>query len=172
MAAIDPAHFPRRPGLAFLLSHPAHLIALGLGTGLLRPAPGTWGTAAGWLIFGALSQLRPSLAALALIGAAGLAAGTWAARRAGAALGEPDAGQIVIDEVVAFFWVLALLPPSPSPWLLQLVAFLLFRLFDVLKPAPIGWIERRWPNAMGVMLDDLAAAAYTLLVIELWIRVP
>ncbi len=173
MAAIDPAHFPRRPGLAFLLSHPAHLIALGFGTGLLRPAPGTWGTAAGWLIFIALSQtLQPSLAALALIGAAGLAVGTWAARRAGAALGEPDAGQIVIDEIVAFFWLLALLPPVSSPWLPQLVAFVLFRLFDIFKPAPIGWIERRWPNAVGVMLDDLAAAVYTWVVITLWIQVP
>src|ERR1700739_2774197 len=94
MAAIDPAHFPRRPGLAFLLSHPAHLIALGLGTGLLRPAPGTWGTAAGWLIFVALSQLRPSLAALALSGAGGVAGGDLggAARgcRAGRAGRRPD----------------------------------------------------------------------------------
>jgi phosphatidylglycerophosphatase A len=173
MAAIDPAHFPRRPGPAFLLSHPAHLIALGFGAGLLRPGPGTWGTAAGWLMFVALQQaLHPSVLALTLIGAVGLGVGTWAAGRAGAALGRPDAGEIVIDEIVAFWWVLVLLPAAPSPWIAQLAAFLLFRLFDIFKPAPIGWLERRWPSAVGVMLDDLAAAASALLVIALWIRLP
>jgi phosphatidylglycerophosphatase A len=173
MAAIDPAHFPRKPGPAFLLSHPAHFIALGLGTGLLRPGPGTWGTAAGWLMFVAVQQaLRPPELVLALIGAVGLALGTWAAGRAGTALGRPDAGEIVIDEIVSFWWVLVLLPAGPAPWIVQLAAFLLFRVFDIAKPAPIGWLERRWPSAVGVMIDDLAAAAYTLLVIALWIRVP
>jgi phosphatidylglycerophosphatase A len=173
MAAIDPAHFPPKPGPAFLRSHPAHLIALGFGAGLLRPGPGTWGTAAGWLLFVALRQaLHPSVAVLALIGAVGLGVGTWAARRAGDALGQPDAGEIVIDEIVAFWWVLVLLPDTPSPWMLQVAAFLLFRLFDIVKPAPIGWLERRWPNAVGVMVDDLAAGAYTLLVIALWTRLP
>ena len=169
MAAIDPADLPRRPGAAFLRSHPAHLIALGFGTGLLRPGPGTWATAASWLLFVALGwALAPSTLAQVLIGAAALGFGTWAARRAGVALGRPDAGEIVIDEIAAFWWLLLLLPHS----VLQAVAFVLFRLFDILKPAPIGWIERRWPDAVGVMLDDLMAGAYALLVIELWIRLP
>jgi phosphatidylglycerophosphatase A len=173
MAAIDPVDVPRRPGTAFLRSHPAHLIALGLGAGLLRPGPGTWGTAAAWLAFVAAGQLlHPSMLALGLIGAGALALGTWAAARAGTALGRPDAGEIVIDEIVAFWWLLALLPPDGRPWVLQAAAFLLFRLFDILKPAPIGWVERRWPNATGVMLDDLVAGAYALAVIELWMRLP
>jgi phosphatidylglycerophosphatase A len=173
MAAIDPADLPRKPGVAFLRSHPAHLIALGLGSGLLRPGPGTWGTAASWLMFAVLGRLvELSGAAQVLIGVAGLAVGTWAAGRAGAALGQHDAGEIVIDEIVAFWLVLSLLPPGDRPWALQTVAFVLFRLFDILKPAPIGWVERRWPNAVGVMGDDLIAGAYTLLVIELWIRLP
>ncbi len=173
MAAIDPADLPRRPGAAFLRSHPAHLIALGFGTGLLRPGPGTWATAASWLLFVALGwALAPSTLAQVLIGAAALGFGTWAARRAGVALGRPDAGEIVIDEIAAFWWLLLLLPHSDRPWVLQAVAFVLFRLFDILKPAPIGWIERRWPDAVGVMLDDLMAGAYALLVIELWIRLP
>jgi len=173
MAAIDPADLPPRPGVAFLRSHPANLIALGLGTGLLRPGPGTWGTAASWLIYVVFAwALEPPEAAKVLIGVSGLVVGTWAAGRAGVALGRPDAAEIVIDEIVAFWWVLLLLPPSDRPWALQAVAFILFRLFDVLKPAPIGWIERRWPGAAGVMADDLAAGAYALLVIELWIRLP
>jgi len=173
MAAIDPTDLPRRPGPAFLRSHPAHLIALGFGSGLLRPGPGTWGTAASWLAFVVLAQgLDLSTVARVLIGVAGLGVGTWAAARTGAALGQPDAGEIVIDEIVAFWWVLPLLPHGERLWVLQTVAFLLFRLFDILKPVPIGWVERRWPNAVGVMLDDLLAAAYALGVIELWIRLP
>ncbi len=173
MAAIDPAQLPRRPGAAFLRSHPAHLIALGFGTGLLRPGPGTWGTAASWLAFVVLGRaVEPSAVAQVLIGVAALALGTWAAGRAGSALGRPDAGEIVIDEIVAFWWVLLLLPASGRPWALQAVAFVLFRLFDILKPAPIGGVERRWPGALGVMADDLLAGAYALVVIELWIRLP
>ena len=113
-----------------------------------------------------------STAAQVLIGVAALGVGTWAAGRAGSALGQPDAGEIVIDEIAAFWLLLALLPTGQRPWAMQAVAFVLFRLFDILKPAPIGWIERRWPGAVGVMADDLMAAAYALLVIELWIRLP
>jgi phosphatidylglycerophosphatase A len=172
MAAIDPANAPpTRPGLAFLCSHPAHLIALGLGTGLMRPAPGTWGTLAAWLLYLGLERVGLSWQGQVLIGVVGLGVGTWAAHRAGAALGREDAGEIVIDEIVAFWWVLLLLPRTGSVWTLQAVAFLLFRLFDILKPAPISWVERRWRNAVGVMLDDLMAGAYTWLVIALWIWV-
>jgi phosphatidylglycerophosphatase A len=173
MAAIDPPQLPRKPGAAFLRSHPAHLIALGFGTGLLRPGPGTWGTAASWLAFVALGRaVDLPTAAQVVIGVAALGVGTWAAGRAGSALGQPDAGEIVIDEIAAFWLVLALLPTGERPWAMQAVAFVLFRLFDILKPAPIGWIERRWPGAVGVMADDLMAAVYALLVIELWIRLP
>src|ERR1700741_2435168 len=139
MAAIDPAHPTSRLDAAFLRAHPAHLIALGLGTGLLRPGPGTWATAATWLAFAGLGwALELSATAQVLVGVAGLALGTWAARRTGADLGRPDAGEIVIDEIVAFWWVLTLLPSGAEPWLLQAVAFLLFRLFDILKPEPIS----------------------------------
>src|ERR1700740_1550561 len=124
MAAIDPAELPSRPGVAFLRSHPAHLIALGLGTGLLRPGPGTWGTAASWLAVAALER-APGLSGVAqiVIGVIGLFVGTWAAARAGVALGRPDAGEIVVDEIVAFWWVLSLLPNTDRPLVLQGVAF-------------------------------------------------
>jgi len=169
MAAIDPAHVPRvRPDLAFLRSHPAHLIALGFGAGLMRPGPGTWGTALAWLLYGALGQAW-SWPAQALVGAGALGLGTWAAARAGAALGQEDAREIVIDEIVAFWWVLILLPRAEYAGWLQGAAFVLFRIFDIFKPVPIAWVERRWRNAAGVMLDDLVAGACTLLVIALWV---
>jgi phosphatidylglycerophosphatase A len=170
MAAIEPAEATRaRPGLPFLLSHPSHCIALGFGSGLIRPGPGTWGTCAGWLLFAGLdAALHPGWIARAAIGVLGLAVGTWAAARAGAALGEEDAGEIVIDEIVAIWWVLMLLPGGGRPLSMQAAAFVLFRLFDIAKPFPIGAIERRWRNAVGVMLDDLMAAAYALSVLWLW----
>jgi phosphatidylglycerophosphatase A len=173
MAAIDPASVPPvRPGLAFLTSHPAHCIALGFGSGLLRPGPGTWGTLAGWALFAAVDLLfRPGLPALCALGAAGFAVGIWAARRAGTALGEPDAGQIVIDEMVAFWWLLALIPATDRTGTVQAIAFVLFRVFDIFKPQPIRAIERRWHDALGVMLDDLMAAAYALAVLALWMSV-
>jgi len=176
MAVLESAGVPRaRPGLSFLFAHPAHFIALGFGSGLIRPGPGTWGTICGWLLYTAFDAVfHPSLALLAAAGVAGLAVGTWAAARAGAALGEEDAGEIVVDEIIAFWWVLALaavlVPDGGRNWAMQAAVFALFRLFDIFKPAPIGAIERRWRNAAGVMLDDLMAAAYTLLVLILWVN--
>jgi phosphatidylglycerophosphatase A len=173
MAAIDPAGVPpARPGLAFLTSHPAHCIALGFGSGLLRPAPGTWGTLAGWALFAAVDLLfRPGLPMLCALGVAGFATGIWAARRVGTALGEPDAGQIVIDEMVAIWWLLALIPQADRTGAVQAAAFVLFRLFDIFKPPPIRAIERRWHDATGVMLDDLMAAGYVLVLMALWTSV-
>ena len=79
-------------------------------------------------------------------------------------LGVHDHGAMVWDEIVAFLLVAALLPRS-LPW--QVAGFVLFRGFDIGKPPPIRWIERRWPGGFGVMFDDLVAAGYTLLVLAL-----
>jgi phosphatidylglycerophosphatase A len=172
MAAID--HIagppPRRP-LRFLFAHPAHLIALGLGSGLLRPAPGTWGTLLAWALFDlATLWWQPGpIGGVALLAAVVLA-GVWAAARTGRALGEVDSSAIVIDEIAAFWVVLAMLPQGAHAWRLQAVGFVLFRLFDIVKPPPIAGIDRRWRNAWGVMTDDLVAAFYTLLVIAIWAR--
>ena len=151
--------------------HPAHWIALGLGSGLLRPGPGTWGTALAWLVFRLLSPQGAGdvLTSLALVCVA-LIIGTWSAQRAAAMLGEADPSAIVIDEMVAFWLVLVLLPPGPHLLAVQAIAFLLFRFFDVVKPPPIGAIDRRWKNAFGVMADDLVAAFYTLIVIAIGMR--
>ncbi len=147
------------PSLAFMLSHPAHGVALGFGSGLLRPAPGTWGSLAGWGAFIALDGWLTLTGWVAVIVITFLV-GSLCAQRTGRALGRPDHGAIVIDEIVAIWIVLLMLPPSLGA---QAFGFLAFRLFDILKPPPIRAIDRRWKSGFGVMADDLVAAFYALL---------
>jgi phosphatidylglycerophosphatase A len=129
------------------------------GIGLVRFAPGTFGTLAAmplhWLF---LSHLGPYQHLLA-IGALFLV-GTWAADRTGRDLGATDHGGIVVDETVAFLLVLFF---TPDHAIGQAFAFLLFRLFDIFKPPPIRYFERTIPGGIGVMFDDLLAAGYALL---------
>jgi len=89
----------------------------------------------------------------------------------GRRMGVADSGHIVIDEIVAFWIVLLLLPGDAAHggWLL-VAAFLLFRFFDIVKPPPIRNLDRRLKNGIGVMADDLVAAFYTLLVLALGLR--
>lgn len=155
----------------FALSHPAHWIATGLGSGLLRPGPGTWGTALAWAIFAVIAPRgAPDLATGLLVVSVALMLGTWAAQHTGEMLGEVDSGIIVVDEIVAFWLVLVLLPAGEHPWGLQAIAFVLFRIFDITKPPPIRTIDQRWKSGVGVMADDLVAALYTLLVMAIGLR--
>ena len=119
-----------RPDLRFMLSHPAHLLALGLPLGV------------------------------------------WACTVCARHLGTADPGAIVWDEIIAFWAVLWLI--GPAGWLVQLLAFALFRYFDAAKPGPVGWADRRfklargarigWAQGFGIVFDDLVAAACTLAV--------
>jgi phosphatidylglycerophosphatase A len=147
-----------RPTPAFAYSHPAHLIAFGFGAGLARFAPGTCGTLLGWLLGWMLNGAHPAVL-FPLIAAAFLV-GVWACGVTGQHLGIHDHGSMVWDEVVAFMLVAALLPRELS-W--QLAGFVAFRAFDIGKPPPIRWLERRYQGGFGVMFDDLVAAGYTLL---------
>jgi phosphatidylglycerophosphatase A len=147
--------------LRFVLRHPAHFIAFGGGIGLAPFAPGTFGTLLALAIFWfAGPRLDPVLYLGSL--AALFAIGVWACSVAGRALGRPDYGGMVWDEVVAFLLVL-FFTPVHGYW--QAVAFLLFRLFDIVKPPPIRYYERRFKGGFGVMFDDLIAAFYALLVL-------
>lgn len=165
-AASAPAAQPSAPNWRFMLSHPAHGVALGFGSGLLHPGPGTWGTLAGWMAFVALEGWL-STAGWALVIAGTFLIGAACAHRTGIALGRPDHGAIVIDEVVAIWVVLLMLPPALG-W--QAIGVAVFRLFDIAKPPPIRALDRRWKNGLGVMVDDLLAALYTLLVVAVVIR--
>ncbi len=134
--------------------------------GLLKPGPGTWGSLAALPAFFALHVTGGPLLCVVAIAIA-LAAGFWATRIETRRMGDPDPGEIVIDEV-AGQW-LALMPLSLGAahvgvgigalWPGWIAAFALFRLFDIWKPGPVGWVDARG-DAAGVMLDDIVAGAF------------
>jgi phosphatidylglycerophosphatase A len=144
----------------------AWLIATVGGVGHLRPAPGTWGSLAAlpmaWLI-----HVIGGFPLLAVAVIASFLTGWWATGVMTRNARDHDPSEIVIDEVVGQF--VALLPLSYSAWSMGLdisvlwpgwiAAFLLFRLFDIAKPGPVGWADRR-PDALGVMLDDVIAGVF------------
>lgn len=149
------------------LSRAAIFLATGAGAGYGPVAPGTWGSAVGVALYLPLSAAGTVAyaAALALL----LAAGIWAAERAERVFGKDD-GRIVIDEVVGQLLALAPLLGDParlrSPlWLVT--GFVAFRVFDVWKPGPVRWAERRFAGGMGVMLDDVVAGAFAALLLVL-----
>jgi len=151
----------------FMLSNPSHFIALGFGTGLSRYAPGTVGTIVGFPLFLLLSKYELSLQIAVVIGL--FIFGCYICQVTGQALGEADHGGIVWDEIVAYCMVLMTVPQHWGWWL---AAFAAFRFFDIVKPAPIGWFDRRFKNGFGVMFDDLLAAGYaiaSLALIQLWL---
>ena len=134
------------------LRHPAILLATWFGCGLLRPAPGTWGTLAGLPVAIAVLAIWGWHFLLALTAITAVA-GLWAAHRYDAASATHDASAIVIDEVVGI-WI-AMLPAIALYH--AVIAFVLFRTLDILKPWPIGWADRKLPGGFGVMADDVLA---------------
>ncbi len=166
-----------RPSARFLCAHPAHLIALGFGSGLSPRAPGTVGTLWGWAAFLVMQQWLSS-ATIGWVILASLPIGWWACTATARHMGIADPGSIVWDEIVAFWIILWLV--LPGGLLAQVIAFGLFRYFDAAKPGPVGWADRlfkpsgsgsdtRWAAAgFGILFDDLVAAFCTLLVIALW----
>lgn len=147
-----------RPSAGFAFSHPAHAIALGFGAGLSPIGPGTAGTLVAWPIGWYLGGIvSPAVLVAVLAGA--FAVGMWACALTGRHLGVADHGAMVWDEIVAFVLILAIVPRDLA-W--QAAAFVLFRAFDIGKPPPIGWFDRRLHGGFGVMFDDLLAAGYTL----------
>lgn len=154
------------PEFSWVLKRPSRLIAFGFGSGLIRPASGTWGTLLAWIIW----VLPPPVPA-PVMGGLLLAAylyGWWACERVGRELQVHDHVGMVWDEMVAFWLVLWL---SPAGWLAQAVAFGLFRLFDIVKPPPIKAFDARLQGGFGVMWDDILAAAYALILMALAVRI-
>jgi phosphatidylglycerophosphatase A len=157
---------PNNPTFKLLISHPIHFLSLGFGTGLAPKAPGTWGTVMGlplfWMIkdYSIATQLGV-IAALFLIG-------IYLCDVTGKALGVSDHGGIVWDEIVAMMLVLTFAPVHVLWWFF---AFVLFRLFDIWKPFPIGQIDAKVKGGFGVMLDDLLAAIFAIVLLKaaLWI---
>jgi len=157
------------PDSRFMLANPAHLFALGFGSGLSRIMPGTAGTLFGWAAYALLTRLWPEVFTplnWAIIIGMGFLYGIAACERTGQALNAPDHGSMVWDEIIAFWLVLLFVMPADFD--MQLTAFVLFRVFDMVKPPPIRWFDHHVKGGFGVMWDDIVAAFYTLLALALW----
>lgn len=153
----------QRPSVRTVLGSPVHLLAFGFGAGLAPKAPGTFGTVVGILFWWAMCGLPPMIylgAVLALF-----VLGCWVCGRSAELLGVHDYGGIVFDEIVGY--LIATLPLLPAAGFGHFggggdaaLAFLLFRLFDVTKPWPIRWFDRRVHGGVGIMIDDVVAGLF------------
>ena len=148
-----------------ILSHPAGWIASGFGSGLSPFAPGTIGSAVALLPWFAVRELPWPL--FALFVALAFALGVWASNVVIAKLRIEDPQVIVWDEFVGQWIALAPLLWIARDWRWIMVAFLLFRLFDVWKPWPVSWADRRVKGGLGVMLDDVIAGIFAAIVIAI-----
>jgi phosphatidylglycerophosphatase A len=152
-----------------LLATPAGWLACGFGSGLAPIAQGTFGSVAAFIPWLALRQLPLSLYVAVLV--VGFAIGVWACTIAGRALGVDDHRSLVWDEFIGQWIALlplgiaSLLPPTGLAWWMPLAAFALFRLFDVWKPWPIRWLDRRVKGGFGVMIDDVIAGVFAAVVL-------
>jgi phosphatidylglycerophosphatase A len=142
-------------------------VATGLYVGMIPRAPGTWGSLAAllpWLLIKDL-PLLPYLAVLTAV----FVLGFFTAGSAEKILDRPDAGAIVIDEVLGMFITLTLAPAHPAAWLL---GFIFFRIFDIAKPFPVSWFDQHIHGGIGIMMDDVIAGLYALICLQLtWLIV-
>lgn len=146
-----------------LVRDPVLMLAFGFGSGLVPRMPGTAGSLLAVLLFPAIAWLPLSgyLAFLAVVVVVGVAVSGRASRR----LGVHDHGGIVIDEFAGLWLALAGFPAT-LPWLVA--GFVLFRLFDIWKPWPISWLDRRLSGGVGIMVDDLVAGGFAWLILCLF----
>ena len=150
---------------ARVLKDPICFLAFGFGSGLAPKAPGTFGTLAAVPLYLLASSLPlPAYLGLTLLM---FLAGVWLCGRCEQILGVQDHSGIVWDEFVGLFITLAGAPVTPGE---VIAGFLLFRLFDVLKPWPIGWFDRRVHGGLGVMLDDVLAGLFAWAGLFVWLR--
>lgn len=151
---------------AVSLADPGHLLSLGLGTGLLPRAPGTWGSLLAVPVFIVLHPYGQATY-IAVVSAL-FVLGVYLAGRTARALGVHDHSAIVIDEVVGMLvtWIAA----GPG-WFTIVAGFVLFRFFDIVKPWPIRRIDREVTGGMGIMLDDLVAGLMAAAVLQALIHV-
>ena len=152
-----------------LWRNPVHLLAFGFGAGAAPVAPGTFGT----LIAVPVYYVMQSLSATwyALLVALMFAVGVWLCERTARDMNTHDHPGIVWDEVVGYLVTMFM---APAGWWWMLIGFMLFRLFDIWKPFPIRWLDRRVTGGLGIMLDDVAAGIAAALVLQagywIWIQ--
>ncbi len=145
-----------------VFSHPIHFLAFGFGSGLSPKAPGTAGTLMALILYLLLAQLSlPLYLGMLLLS---FAIGIYLCDRSSKLLGIHDHGGIVWDEFVGY-WITMLV--APSGWVWVLIGFILFRLFDILKPFPINVFDKHIHGGLGIMLDDAIAGSFAWLCLQL-----
>lgn len=144
------------------LRDPFHFLAFGFGSGLAPKAPGTAGTLAGIPLFLLLASLP--IGVYVLVVTLLFLLGVPLCERVSRDLGEHDHGGIVWDEIVGLLVTMTAVPVS---WKTVIAGFLLFRLFDILKPWPIRWLDRHVGGGFGIMVDDLLAGIFAAAVLQL-----
>ena len=147
------------------LWHPVHFLALGLGSGMPRVAPGTFGTLMGLMLFCGYHYFfaPPSVLFFGLFLLVSSAVGIYLCGKTAKDLGVHDHGGIVWDEFVGFWLCLWAMPVT---WYWVVAAFILFRIFDIAKPWPIKWIDHKVSGGFGIMLDDILAGLYVLVILH------
>ena len=144
------------------LLNPIHLLAVGFGSGLIQPAPGTWGSLAG-TILGVILLSLLGVKTFLIFTALCFLLGCYLCQKTTEDMGVHDHGSIVWDEFVGVFIVLAAIPSLSWQWILA--AFALFRFFDILKPFPIRYFDEKLESGFGIMVDDVLAAIYAVIVV-------
>jgi phosphatidylglycerophosphatase A len=145
--------------------NPVHFLAFGFGSGALPLAPGTFGTLVAIPIYLLMAEL-PLAIYLGLV-AIMTAVGIWLCQVTSRDLGVHDHAGIVWDEIVGYLITMIAVPVS---WQWVLTGFVLFRIFDIMKPWPIRWADRQVHGGLGIMLDDVLAAVYAGLIMQLLIH--
>ena len=142
----------------FKLSNPVHFLALGFGSGLIKPAPGTWGTLAAiplyLLIMSVVSSSSYIYLALIIIS---FLVGIYLCGKTATDAGVHDHGSIVWDEIVGFFITMLWVPVT---WQNIALGFVLFRIFDIIKPWPIKLLDKHVHGGFGIMIDDVLAGVF------------
>ena len=142
--------------------NPVHFLAFGLGSGAAPRAPGTFGTLAALALYLLLPAMTPVVYLLFLL--AGFVLGVWLCGKTAQDIGVHDHGGIVWDEFIGF-WLTMFLAPPGLVWLL--CGFVLFRVFDIVKPWPIRWFDRHVHGGFGIMIDDVLAGVMAWICLQL-----
>ena len=146
----------------FNLKNPVHFLALGFGSGLIKPAPGTWGTLAAVPVYWVLATLPISVFLLVIL--IGFAVGIYLCGKTASDVGVHDHGAIVWDEFIGF-WITMI--AIPFNWVNVLIGFILFRIFDIIKPWPIKVLDQKVHGGFGIMIDDVIAGVFACIILHL-----
>jgi phosphatidylglycerophosphatase A len=146
-----------------LLKRPSSFFAYGFGSGLAPKAPGTFGTLAALPIYWLMQDW--SLTAYLVTVILAFVAGIWFCQRTVDWVKQDDPSGVVWDEIVGYLVTMAF---APAGWQWMIIGFVLFRFFDILKPWPVSWADRKLHGGLGIMLDDVVAGLYAALCISLF----